>query len=134
AEAARAPLGETYTTVGRLAFNSAFTISRVESTSPPGVSSWKITTAALLSSARRLLSAIYSRMTGLIPPLTWRTSSTVSAPVVTVAHHSHSPHATRQRDNTRAVIRIPTPLRSTHIWQGLLAHYQQCTGRRGQKQ
>src|SRR5712691_11904875 len=121
AEAARAPLDETYTTVGTLAFNSALTISRVESTSPPGVSSWKITATALASSARRILSVIYSRMTGLITPSTWCTSITVSAPVVTAAHHSHMPPNTRHRDHTRTAIRTPTPLRPTHIWKGLLA-------------
>ena len=39
AEAARAPLGETYTTTGMSALSRALTINRVEVTSPPGVSS-----------------------------------------------------------------------------------------------
>src|SRR5262249_59771874 len=101
-------------------FNRALTISRVESTSPPGVSSWKMTATALASSARRILSVIYSRMTGLITPSTWCTSIIVSDPVVTAAHHSHNPHSTRHRDHTHTAIRIPTPLKLTHIWKGLL--------------
>ena len=39
ADAARAPLGDTYTTTGTLAFRIALTIMRVDSTRPPGVSS-----------------------------------------------------------------------------------------------
>ena len=56
ADAARAPFGDTYTTTGIGAAMMSLTISRIESSSPPGVSSRKITRSAVASSRRRGLS------------------------------------------------------------------------------
>src|SRR5215467_5624212 len=128
AEAARAPLGATYTTVGTLALSRALTISRVESTSPPGVSSWKITATAFVSSARRMLSVIYSTTTGLMTPSTWCTLITVSVPIVTGTLHNHSPQSTRHSDKLRTAIRPPTPSEATAHRKADSLQYQQCTG------
>src|SRR5262249_59747135 len=111
-----------------------WTIAGGESTPPPGVSSGKTPATSLASSARRMLSVIYSTTTGLMTPSTWCTLITVSAPIVTGTHHNHSPQNTRHSDKIRTAIRLPifsetTAHRATYSFQ-----YQQCTGRRCGKQ
>src|SRR5439155_17147545 len=64
ADAARAPAGPTKTTIGVLAAIMCETISRVESTSPPGVRSVNTTSAAPVRSARSIVSIMYSADTG----------------------------------------------------------------------
>ncbi len=64
ADAARAPEGATYTTIGVLAEIIFATMSRVESTSPPGVRSVNTTRAAFSASARSIVSIMYSADTG----------------------------------------------------------------------
>jgi hypothetical protein len=68
AEAARAPVGATYTTMGTAAPSWRWTIARIERSSPPGVSSW-MTSAWLPSvSARSMAVPTRRRVIGVITP------------------------------------------------------------------
>ena len=64
AEAARVPLGPTYTTTGVSASMMLVLMSRVESTRPPGVRSTSTTSSASSSSARLIAWAMNSAETG----------------------------------------------------------------------
>jgi len=71
AEAARAPVGDTYTMTGMGAFRRSRTMERMERSRPPGVSSWM--TRAWAPSLRARSIAVWTRRTviGLITPSTW---------------------------------------------------------------
>ena len=64
ADAARAPDGATYTAIGVFAAIIFVTISRVESTRPPGVRRVNTTSAALAASARSIVWIMYCAETG----------------------------------------------------------------------
>ena len=64
ADAARAPEGPMKIAIGVLAASMCTTMSRVESTKPPGVRSVKITSATPPRSARSIVSIMYSADTG----------------------------------------------------------------------
>ena len=69
AEAARAPFGYTYTTTGIGASMMSFTIARIESSSPPGVSMRMIASGALSSAAWSSAEPIHRSVAGSIEPL-----------------------------------------------------------------
>ena len=68
ADAARFPDGPTKTATGVFAWMMALLMSRVESTSPPGVRSVKTTSAALAASAWSMTPRTYSAATGWMMP------------------------------------------------------------------
>jgi hypothetical protein len=75
AEAALPPDGVTYTTTGTWAPKKAWTISRIDSSSPPGVSNSTTKTLYPSSSAVRIPSARYPAVTGVMGPSTVATSA-----------------------------------------------------------
>jgi hypothetical protein len=54
ADAARAPVGDTYTITGTGEFSMSRTIERIDRSSPPGVSSWMTRAAAPSAPARSI--------------------------------------------------------------------------------
>src|SRR2546425_2044120 len=68
AEAARAPVGATYTMTGTSALNMRWTIARIERSSPPGVSSWMTSAWARSAWARSMAMPTRRSVTGLITP------------------------------------------------------------------
>ncbi len=66
AEPARAPFGDTYTTTGIGAARMSFTMSRVESSRPPGVSRRKTTISAPSFSASSSACSTHPAEAGLI--------------------------------------------------------------------
>ena len=66
AEAARAPLGDTKTTTGTLLASMFWTIKRIDSANPPGVSSSMMMQAAPCSSAVLIPDFINSVVPGLM--------------------------------------------------------------------
>jgi len=68
AEPAWAPLGETYTTMGTLLEKNAFTIPRVDFSSPPGVSRIMMRALAFSSVARAMEDSMYRCDTPWIAP------------------------------------------------------------------
>ena len=74
AEAARAPLGATYTMTGTGEFRMDCTMSRIAVSRPPGVSNCRMTHAAPLEAASFTPLSMYSLITGLIVLFTvsWR--------------------------------------------------------------
>lgn len=75
AEVARAPGGATCTITGKVELSISETISRVESSSPPGVSSSMRTATALADSATAIPSRRWRLIGGVIGPLTSRRST-----------------------------------------------------------
>ena len=70
AEAARAPVGATYTTTGTSELRISCTIDRMERSSPPGVSSWMTRATACSLRARSSALVTMRTVTGLITPST----------------------------------------------------------------
>src|SRR5207247_5796501 len=68
AEAARAPVGATKMITGTSAFNIRWTITRMDRSSPPGVSSWMMSAWARSLLARSIASPTRRSVTGLITP------------------------------------------------------------------
>src|SRR4029453_4156381 len=79
ADAARAPFGATYTATGTLAASSCWTILRVASYAPPGVSSWMTKRASCSCSAWPTAWAINPCVTGWILGRTGMKRTVVSA-------------------------------------------------------
>jgi len=96
AEAARAPEGVTYTTTGTRAFRKVWVISRIEASSPPGVSSSTSRAAWPSRSAMRTPSASYSATSGVIGPSTRETRTVGAWPLPPAAEPARSPAPTRQ--------------------------------------
>src|SRR5918999_449956 len=104
AEAARAPDGATWTTTGTFAPRKDWIMSRMEASSPPGVSS-SIRNAWWASScARASPSRMWSAITGVITPSTSVTSTVVAWARVPVAEAA-SQSATGKRSRPSAVRR-----------------------------
>ena len=72
ADAARVPLGPTYTTTGVSALMMLVLMERVESTRPPGVRSVSTTSTASSASARAIVCSMNSADTG------WMSASTTA--------------------------------------------------------
>jgi len=68
AEPAQAPCGATYTSTGTRALSIAWITSLVDSTSPPGVSSWSSSASAPACSARAMPFTMWSAEAGLMEP------------------------------------------------------------------
>ena len=79
----------------------ALTIVRIEASSPPGVSSFRMSASAPCSPAASSASATYSAATGLIGPSYVATS--------TVAASAHTPVAPQRTHAARAVHSDATP-------------------------
>ena len=94
AEAARAPDGVTYTTTGTRAFRNAWLISRIEESSPPGVSSSTRKAACPSRWAARTPPASWSATTGVIGPATRVTSTVGACPAAAGAQASSQPNPT----------------------------------------
>src|SRR5512132_2625121 len=92
AEAARAPEGVTYTTTGTRAFRNAWLISRIEESSPPGVSSSTRKAACPSRWAARTPPASWSATTGVIGPATRVTSTVGACPTAAGAQASSQPN------------------------------------------
>jgi hypothetical protein len=133
AEAARAPAGATWTTTGTLAPRKVWMMSRIEASSPPGVSSSIRKTWWASSSASATPSRMWSAITGVIAPSTWVTSTVgawARAPVAETASQSASgrisrPSAVRRPGwgakgdvRGKGSIQIPSP------WRGAVLQLQ----------
>jgi hypothetical protein len=71
AEAARAPVGATYTMTGISALRMVCTIERMERSSPPGVSSCNTRAGARWAWARSTAPAMRRTVTGVMAPSIW---------------------------------------------------------------
>ena len=99
AEAARAPVGATYTTTGTSALRIRCAMLRIDFSSPPGVSRRMTRARAPSARARSMADSTSRTVTGLITPSMVRTSTrgalalTATAPARATTSEGHEPPA-----------------------------------------
>src|SRR5207302_3972295 len=113
AEAARAPLGYTYTTTGTLEFRRLVTISSIELEIPPGVLTTTRRASAWSASARLTADWMYDDMMVLMSPLRSASSTRgVEAAALMGSSTAAAMAAQPRRSATRA--------RMFRVWQGAM--------------
>src|SRR2546429_7246082 len=123
AEAARAPLGYTYTTTGTLEFRRLVTISSIELEIPPGVLTTTRRASAWSASARLTADWMYDDMMVLMSPLRSASSTRgVEAAALMGSSTAAAMAAQPRRSATRA--------RMFRVWQGAMENVGHRSGRR----